>query len=75
MTKASELAELSDTDLKRRREEAAKELFNLRFQLVTGQLENPSRITMLRREIARVATIQRQRELAGERGEAVSRGE
>lgn len=66
MTKASELRELGDAELARRREEAAQELFNLRFQLVTGQLENPSRITVLRREIARVATLQRERQIAAE---------
>lgn len=63
MTRASELSSLADEELARRADEAAQELFNLRFQLVTGQLDNVSRIGQLRREIARVRTIQRARAL------------
>lgn len=54
------MAEL-DTDLKAKK----SELFNLRFQLATGQLQNPSQIRECRKDIARVRTIIRQRELAG----------
>ena len=64
MAKVSELRELGDAQLEARRAEASEELFNLRFQLVTGQLENVARISVLRREIARVRTLQREREIA-----------
>jgi large subunit ribosomal protein L29 len=64
MTKASELRELADAELQERLEESKEELFNLRFQLVTGQLDNASRIGHIRREIARLYTIVRQREIA-----------
>lgn len=68
MTKPGELRQLSDQDLEKRLRELKEELFNLRFQKVTGQLENPARIREVRREIARVKTIQRERELARQRG-------
>lgn len=61
--KANELRELSDVELQERVAEYKSELFNLRFQLATGQLENPMRIREVRRNIARVKTIIRQREL------------
>lgn len=61
--KAKELENLSESELERRLRELKEELFNLRFQNVTGQLENPMRIRQVRRDIARVKTIQRQREL------------
>jgi len=54
------LAEL-DTDLKDKK----SELFNLRFQLATGQLQNTSALKQCKKDIARVRTIMRQRELAG----------
>ncbi|MDA8392820.1 MAG: 50S ribosomal protein L29 [Actinomycetota bacterium] len=68
MAKAAELRQLADTELEQRRNETVQELFNLRFQLVTGQLENVSRLRELRREVARVLTIQgeRAREAAGQ---------
>lgn len=67
MAKAEELRQLADAELERRRSETVQELFNLRFQLVTGQLENVSRLRELRREVARVLTIQgeRAREVPG----------
>ena len=58
--RAKTLAEL-DTDLKAKK----SELFNLRFQLATGQLENTAAIGECKKDIARVKTIMRQRELAG----------
>lgn len=61
--KTSELRGLDDDDLTTRLDEARQELFNLRFQLVTGQLDNSARITAVRRDIARVATILREREI------------
>ena len=61
--KAEELRELTDEELQRKGQELAEELFNLRFQLATGQIENVGRITAVRRDIARVKTIQRERQL------------
>ena len=62
----AELRELSDTELDERHEELKRELFNLRFQMVTGQLDNPRALGQCRRGIARVLTIIRERELATE---------
>lgn len=60
--------ELEDSELEGKLAEAKTELFNLRFQLATGQLENPLKIREARRNIARIQTVIRQRELAaGER--------
>ena len=64
MTKASELTTLADAELIAKIDEGRRELFNLRFQLATGQLDNPARMGQVRREIARLLTIQRQREIA-----------
>lgn len=64
MTRAASLRELNDAELLQRLEEARAELFNLRFQLATGQLDNHARIGQVRREIARLLTIRRQREIA-----------
>jgi large subunit ribosomal protein L29 len=61
--KASELRELTDEELQQRGQEMAEELFNLRFQLATGQIENVGRIAAVRRDMARVKTIQRERQL------------
>ena len=63
MSKASEIRNLGDTELITRLTEAKEELFNLRFQNVTGQLDNPSRIGSVRKDIARLNTILRQREI------------
>lgn len=60
--KGSELRELSVDELQQRAQELAEELFNLRFQLATGQIENVGRIKTVRRDIARVKTIQRERQ-------------
>jgi large subunit ribosomal protein L29 len=61
--KAAELRELSDTDLVARLREAKAELFNLRVQGATGQLDNHRRLQVVRRDIARIYTIMREREL------------
>ena len=66
-SEAAELRDLSDEQLLERVESAKEELFNLRFQLATGQLDNPSRIRKVRREIARAATVLREREIEAER--------
>lgn len=61
---ASELRELSDAELVEKLAEHKKELFNLRFQLVTGQLDNIRLLNQTRKDIARVLTVQRERETA-----------
>ncbi|GAB32425.1 MULTISPECIES: 50S ribosomal protein L29 [Gordonia] len=60
---AAELRELTDTDLVDRLKESKEELFNLRFQMATGQLDNNRRLRTVRREIARIYTVMREREL------------
>jgi large subunit ribosomal protein L29 len=60
---ASELRELNDEELVARLRESKEELFNLRFQMATGQLENNRRLRVVRRDIARIYTIMREREL------------
>ena len=60
---AGELRELTDTDLTDKLREAKEELFNLRFQMATGQLANNRRLRTVRQEIARVYTVLREREL------------
>jgi large subunit ribosomal protein L29 len=60
---ATELRELSEEDLLVRLKEAKAELFNLRVQTATGQLDNNRRLQTVRREIARIYTIMREREL------------
>ncbi len=61
--KAKELKEYSDQELVGKLSELKEELFNLRFQLATRQLENPMRIRDVRKSIARIKTVQREREL------------
>ena len=62
MTRSSELRELSNEDLEHRLAERRQELFNLRFQSVTGSLENSSRLKLTKREIARILTVVHERE-------------
>jgi len=62
--KAAELRDLADDQLIERLAETKQELFNLRFQHVTGQLDNYSRLQQLKRDIARVSTELRAREIA-----------
>jgi large subunit ribosomal protein L29 len=61
--KVQEIKKMSDKDLNNKLLDLKEELFNLRFQHAVGQLENVMRIREVRRSIARVRTIQRQREL------------
>lgn len=61
--KADELRNLSSAELVSQVDQLKDELFNLRFQLATGQLENPMRIRQVRKDIARAKTVLRQREL------------
>jgi large subunit ribosomal protein L29 len=62
-TKATELRELNNEDLVAKLREAKEELFNLRFQGATGQLESHGRLRAVRKEIARIYTVLREREL------------
>ena len=61
MIRASELRDLSDDELEHRLAERRQELFNLRFQSVTGALENSARLKLAKREIARILTVQHER--------------
>ncbi|MGH3615938.1 MAG: 50S ribosomal protein L29 [Pseudonocardia sp.] len=62
-TTAAELRELTDEELTLRVRESKEELFNLRFQMATGQLDNNRRLRTVRHDIARVYTVMREREL------------
>ncbi len=62
-TKPAELRELEEDELETRLREAKEELFNLRFQAATGQLDNHGRLKAVRRDIARIYTLMREREL------------
>ena len=62
-TTAADLRELTDEELVLRVREAKEELFNLRFQMATGQLDNNRRLRTVRHDIARVYTVRREREL------------
>ena len=62
-TPAAELRELSDEELTDKLREAKEELFNLRFQMATGQMDNNRRLRTVRHDIARIYTIMREREL------------
>ena len=62
--KANEMKKMTDEALVAKEKELKNELFNLRFQSATGQLANPQRITECKKDIARVKTILRERELA-----------
>jgi len=60
--KLSEIKDLSTTELERKVGNLKQELFNLRFQMATGQLDNPMRIRVVRRNIAQTKTILRERQ-------------
>ncbi len=64
--KVSEIREKSPSELANLEAELKQELFKLRFQNATGQLANPMKIRSVKREIAKVKTIQREKELKGE---------
>jgi large subunit ribosomal protein L29 len=63
---ANELRSMTDAELNQRLQEAYQELFNLRFRKATKQLDNTARIRVVRRDIARIKTIMRERELQAE---------
>ncbi|MHB8870142.1 MAG: 50S ribosomal protein L29 [Thermoleophilia bacterium] len=56
--KAKDMVELAETELEQRLKDSREELFNLRFQHATGQLENTGRLRQVRRDIARLLTVQ-----------------
>jgi large subunit ribosomal protein L29 len=74
-TKAKELRELPDEELLDRIESLKEELFNLRFQFATGQLDNPMRIKQVRHDIARMLTLLRQRQTEEELEVALARAD
>jgi large subunit ribosomal protein L29 len=61
--KTTEIREMTLTELDNKIASLKEELFNLRFQMATGQVENPMQIREIKKSIARIKTIQRQREL------------
>ena len=71
MVEAAEIAEYDTEELERQLGESRRELFNLRFQLATGQLDNFSRITHVRKDVARMMTELRIREIAEAEGMAM----
>lgn len=64
--KARELAEKNDSELEEMAQNCHVELRNIRFQMITGQQKNTSRAGQVRKELARIRTVQRQRELTAE---------
>ncbi|MDY2787840.1 MAG: 50S ribosomal protein L29 [Atopobium sp.] len=64
--KSTELRELSDEELAQKLEDGRAELFNLRFQMATSQLDNTARVTTVKRDIARVQTEMRARQIAAQ---------
>ena len=67
---ASEIREMSNDDLDEKLEEARAELFNLRFQMATSQLDNTARVKTVKKDIARICTEQRAREIKAAAGAA-----
>lgn len=70
--KANEIHEMNETDLAVKLKDARVELFNLRFQHATGQLDNPTKIAAVKRNIARLHTEIRAREIAAAKKAAAS---
>ena len=66
--KAAELRDMAGEELLAKEQELRKELFNLRFQVATGEIENPSRLGVVKKEIARVLTIMNEKRRAGQQG-------
>ena len=62
--KTVDLRKLSYSELQEQLDESKEELFNLRFQIVTNQLDNTARITQVRRQVARIKTMMREQEIA-----------
>jgi len=62
--KARELKEMSEAELRQKEKEVTEQLFNLKFQHATGQLENTARLPQVRKDLARVKTVLREKTLA-----------
>jgi large subunit ribosomal protein L29 len=73
-SRTTALRELGDEELVTSLREAKEELFNLRFQVATGQLDNNRRLQTVRRDIARIYTVMRERELGIDRSVTASSG-
>ena len=72
MASATDLAQLDGDELATRLGDARRELFNLRFQLATGQLDNPARVSQVRHDVARILTVLRGREILEAEGAYVA---
>ena len=72
MASATDLAQLDGDELATRLGDARRELFNLRFQLATGQLDNPARVGQVRHDVARILTVLRAREILEAEGAYVA---
>ena len=72
MTRASELVAMHPDELTSRLAESRRELLNLRFQLATGQLDNTARLRLVRRDVARILSVMREREIAEIEGAVVT---
>ena len=59
--KAKEIRDMNDVEIKTKLDSLKQELFNLRFQQTTGQIENPTRLSEVRKDIARLKTIQNEK--------------
>ena len=70
--KSTELRELSDQELSKKLEDTRAELFNLRFQMATSQLDNTARVTTVKRDIARIQTEIRARQIAARKSAAAN---
>ena len=70
--KSTELRELSDQELSKKLEDTRAELFNLRFQMATSQLDNTARVTTVKRDIARIQTESRARQIAAQKSAAAN---
>ena len=70
--KAAEVKEMSNADLEAKLKDSRVELFNLRFQHATGQLDNPGKIGVVKKDIARLHTEVRARQIKAEREAAAS---
>ena len=68
--KSIEIRELTDDELAKKLEEGRAELFNLRFQMATSQLDNTARVRLVKRDIARVQTEMRARQIAADKAAA-----
>ena len=72
---ATELRELTMEELEERLVEAKEELFNLRFQLATNQLDNTARLSTVKKDIARIQTVMREAEIEAWRAREAATGE